>query len=120
MFKLYQATENIQKNDFILVNNSTEARKATPIEVNEYYDYQQLVDELVDYCDLNHIDSVLEIVRDTIKSEQNKVIKAIRIHEEHSSKKCTAKKCICKFKYYNQKVKEQKIIEEDFKIKNNL
>ena len=119
-FRLYQATHDIKKNDFMTTNNRGEIRKATSAEVNEYYDYQQLIDELVDYCDLNHIDSVVDIIRDTVQHGQEKALRAMRLQEEHSSKKCTPEKCSCKFKYYNSKVKEQKQKEEDFKKKSNL
>ncbi len=119
-FQLYQATEDIKKNNLVSLNNKGEARKASTAEVNEHYDYQQLIDELVDYCDLNYIDNVVEIIRDTVQHSQAKALRAMRIHEEHASKKCTPEKCSCKMKFYNTKVKEQKVKEEDFKKKSNL
>ena len=119
-FELFQATEDIRKNDLVVTDNNGEARKATTPEVNEHYDYQQLIGELVDYCDLSYIDNVIEIIRDTVRHNQEKAFRAMRIQESHSSKKCTAEKCSCKFKYYNAKVKEQRIREEEFKKKSNL
>lgn len=119
-FQLYQATENIKKDDLVAMENKGEVRKATKAEVDEFYDYQQLIDELVDYCDLNHIDNVIELIRDTVRLNQEKALRATRLQEEHSSKKCTPEKCSCKMKYYNAKVKEQKLKEEDFKKKSNL
>lgn len=118
--KLYQTREDLNKNDIIVIGDNEEIRKATKAEIDEHNDYQELMDELVDYCDLNYIENVIEIIRDTVKHHQEKVIRAMRIHEEHSSKKCTDLKCSCKFKHFNTKVKEQKIKEEEFKNKNNL
>ena len=119
-FKLYQVAEDIKKNTLVSVNNNGDVKKATSAEINEHYDYQQIVDELVDYCDLNYIDDVIEIIRDTVQHSQEKVLRAMRMHEEHTSKKCTPEKCSCKMKYYNAKVKEQKLKEEVHRRQSNL
>lgn len=84
------AGEDIKKNNAVAFKDG----KVYNLSSEEYgaiIDEEQLVDELCNYCDLNYMDNVLEIVRDVVR---HKVESAIRI---------------LRMKKYNRKVEEQKL-----------
>jgi len=115
----YIAGEDIKKNNAVTLRNG----KIYNLSNNEYstiVDEEQLIDELCDYCDLNYMDNVLEIIKDVVRFKQEQTIRKMRINQIHYRDICTSDFCQCNMIEYNQKVKEQKETEEKFRKKNNL
>ena len=113
------AGEDIKKNNAVTFKDG-KVYNLSSEEYSAIIDEEQIVDELCDYCDLNYMDNVLEVIRDVVRHKQEQTIRAMRMNQVHYRRICTPEFCQCEMVEYNRKVKEQRIAEEEYRIKNNL